>query len=233
MKNRCLGSIIVLVICATTAMIQPACSQRQSFSSANAPKVASIKKECCVTSRNASAVENEIDSSLFPVSQRKTLNLNYHGTGQDGKAICLAEFIGQPVVISFMYTSCTNPLKCQRVTRSMAELQKKITGLGLQNRIKLILISYDPIVDTPAVLSKYASRFDVSANENMLLFQPEGNSQLYSDLDAAVSFNPGGVTMHDIQLLLVDKNGKLARRYSTLIWNNDKVIEDLKILITE
>lgn len=76
---------------------------------------------------------------------------------EDGKAVALADALGdsKPVVLTFIYTTCTTV--CPLTSQTLAELQRK---LGAQrDSVHLVSISIDPEQDTPAKLREYAQRF--------------------------------------------------------------------------
>jgi protein SCO1/2 len=72
----------------------------------------------------------------------------------DGKRVVLARELddGRPVVLDFIYTSCTSI--CPLSSQTFAALQER---LGPErDRVHLVSISIDPEEDTPARLTKYS-----------------------------------------------------------------------------
>ena len=76
---------------------------------------------------------------------------------EDGKNVILSNEIddGGPVVLSFVYTTCTTI--CPLTSMTLAELQARL-GAG-RDRVHLVSISIDPEQDTPARLRDYAKKF--------------------------------------------------------------------------
>ena len=63
---------------------------------------------------------------------------------------------GRPVVLNFIYTSCT--AICPILSHSFAEFQRQ---LGAEReQVHMVSISIDPEEDTPRRLSEYAARFE-------------------------------------------------------------------------
>ena len=76
---------------------------------------------------------------------------------QDGKPVALADALNdsRPVVLTFIYTTCTTV--CPLTSQTLAELQRKLGAH--RDSVHLVSISIDPEQDTPAKLREYAQRF--------------------------------------------------------------------------
>jgi protein SCO1 len=76
----------------------------------------------------------------------------------DGKLVGLRGELddGRPVILVFIYTSCTTV--CPLTSHTLSELQSKL-GTA-RNRVHLVSISIDPEQDTPARLRQYAKTFN-------------------------------------------------------------------------
>ncbi|MBN3753573.1 redoxin domain-containing protein [Paraburkholderia sp. Tr-20389] len=75
----------------------------------------------------------------------------------DGKSVSLADELndGRPVVLTFIYTSCTTI--CPMVTQTFEQLQEQLGSE--RDKVHIVSISIDPEQDTPARLKSYAERF--------------------------------------------------------------------------
>ena len=73
----------------------------------------------------------------------------------DGRDVALAEELGdgRPVVLAFIYTSCTTI--CPLTSQTLAEVQRR---LGVE-RVHLMSITIDPEQDTPDPQHRYAQQF--------------------------------------------------------------------------
>lgn len=76
-------------------------------------------------------------------------------TDQTGAAFSTSSLRGKIYVIDFMFTSCTNV--CPVMSGAMAQLHREFAQ---ENRVAFVSVSVDPTTDTPAVLDRYAKRFD-------------------------------------------------------------------------
>jgi protein SCO1/2 len=78
-------------------------------------------------------------------------------TREDGAAVRLNDELndGRPVVLAFIYTSCTTV--CPLISHTLSELQNKL-GAD-RDRVHLVSITIDPEQDTPSRLREYAKTF--------------------------------------------------------------------------
>ncbi|SEK09956.1 SCO family protein [Paraburkholderia diazotrophica] len=75
----------------------------------------------------------------------------------DGKAVSLVDELndGRPVVLTFIYTSCTTI--CPMISQTLEQLQEELGSE--RDKVHIVSISIDPEEDTPARLKAYAERF--------------------------------------------------------------------------
>ncbi|NNM01596.1 MAG: SCO family protein, partial [Gammaproteobacteria bacterium] len=78
-----------------------------------------------------------------------------------GKRIELDSLFGDKlVVLSFIYSSCDDVNGCPLATFVLRKLQKKLDGHpDLNDAVRLISISFDPVKDTPRVMAGYRKNF--------------------------------------------------------------------------
>jgi protein SCO1 len=76
---------------------------------------------------------------------------------EDGKTVLLSQELsdGRPVVMNFIYTTCTTI--CPLTSQTFSELQSKLGAH--RDAVHLVSISVDPEQDTPARLRDYAKKF--------------------------------------------------------------------------
>jgi protein SCO1/2 len=188
------------------------------------------------TAASPGAPRDETLASVWRApAERPSLSLSHLLTRHDGVAVDLSSLIGQPLAISFAYTRCMNPNKCRAVTTTMGALRQQLKEAGLLEQVKLVLITYDALYDTPKVMRDYAEKNHLVLDDRLMYLRPavDPKHRLFRDLGVTASFNATGVSLHGIQLLLLDKQGRLARTYRTLIWDNEQVVKDLERLARE
>lgn len=82
----------------------------------------------------------------------------------DSKTVQLARELedGRPVVLSFIFTSCTTV--CPMISATLAQLERKLGPA--RDQVHLVSISIDPEFDTPARLHDYARKLGAGPSWN-------------------------------------------------------------------
>jgi cytochrome oxidase Cu insertion factor (SCO1/SenC/PrrC family) len=76
---------------------------------------------------------------------------------RDRRKVTRADLLGVVWVANFIYTRCTDT--CPLQSARMAALQKDVAG---ERGLRFLSITVDPARDTPAVLEKYADRYEAN-----------------------------------------------------------------------
>jgi protein SCO1/2 len=157
-------------------------------------------------------------------------------TSQDGERVNLRNLVGRPMAVSFLYTRCENVNKCPLVATTLARLQEDVERAGLGGSVRLVLVTYDPAYDTPDRLKEYGAGHGLRFTGDTLMLRPDPAAAdgLFRELRVAVNYDATrAVNVHGLQLILIDRRGRHVRTYHTLIWDNARVLEDLKSLVAE
>ncbi len=132
------------------------------------------KRVACVMALTAAALFGLPDSSALAAAESES-HAHHHVIPQttrsavsytipdvplvrdDGKAVRLPQELndGRPVVLSFVYTSCTTV--CPVTSATLADLQRRLGAA--RDSVHLVSITIDPEFDTPARLREYAKQF--------------------------------------------------------------------------
>jgi cytochrome oxidase Cu insertion factor (SCO1/SenC/PrrC family) len=154
---------------------------------------------------------------------------------QDGIVRDLRSLAGTPLAITFVYTRCGNPNKCPRAARAMASLQAALPGAGLAEKLRLAIATYDPDYDTTPLLTAWCADHGLQLGARMLALRPDAQrrGELFVALGLSVNFADGTVNLHDIELLLLDRTSRIAKRYHSMVWSDPLVLADLSRLAAE
>jgi protein SCO1 len=82
----------------------------------------------------------------------------------DGKPVEFTQELddGRPVVLNFIYTTCTEI--CPLTSMTFSKFQDLLAGDA--SKVHMMSVSIDPEQDTPAVLKKYAEKFNAKPQWN-------------------------------------------------------------------
>ena len=228
--------LLQLILILAIASASRLWSAETSFS-APAQAVANSTAPACKMCRNEASFLNSITETkwLAPEARKKAWSKVYEVFNQNGKKFKLDELCGKPFAITFLYTRCDNPNKCSLAAATMAKLQEDARKAGIDKRIKLLILTYDPEYDLPDVLRQYAEGKGIGCGADAMMLRPDpaSKNELFGELNLSVNYNANRVNIHGLQMILVDKYGRYVRSYHTLIWDNVKVLDDLKKLAEE
>lgn len=145
------------------------------------------------------SLAHETAPSLYQLD----LSLETH----NGSQVPLGVFKGNPVIMGMFYTSCE--YACPMIVASIKALVQKFP-VEVQQKIRILLVSFDPERDTPKVLMASIKKYDVDssawifarihADEVRLL--ATSLNQKYKKLDNG-DFN------HTPTLTLLDEHGRI------------------------
>ncbi|WP_202796172.1 SCO family protein [Pusillimonas sp. T7-7] len=131
----------------------------------------------------------------------------------DGRATALRQGLrrdGRVAVVSFMYTRCFSI--CLAMGSELQQLQTSIVRRGMQDKVYLLSISFDP-ADTPAQLARYAQSMHADASLWQFAVMPDA-AQRTAVLDAfgiMVVPAPMKQFVHNAAYHLVAPDGRLQR----------------------
>lgn len=138
---------------------------------------------------------------------------NFTLTNQDNQPVTLADMRGKVWVADVIFTRCAGP--CPEMTHQMAGLQ---SNLPPDQPVRLVTFTSDPDYDTPAVMRRYASRFNASFNLWYFLTGPRKelrNLEINDFKFVVVEKKPGeqetpeDLFIHSTWFVLVDQLGRV------------------------
>jgi len=144
------------------------------------------------------------------------------------------------IVLSFIYTTCSDVNGCPLATYVLRQTQKRIAqDASLKDEVRLISISFDHLNDTPAVMREYRKTFakgDVdwhflTAESDALLellLNAYGQS-LKKDYDEAGNFI--GTYSHILRVYLIDRSARIRNIYSVSFLHADTMVSDIKTVL--
>jgi protein SCO1 len=128
---------------------------------------------------------------------------------QTGTPIRLSQFRGKVVALTFMYTKCPLPDYCFRLNNNFGNLQRRF-GAQLGKDLVFLSISFDPIHDSPAVLTEYAKTWNADARGWHFLTGPLPQVEQVCHEFSLNFWQEMGMITHTLHTVVIDRQGRIV-----------------------
>lgn len=144
---------------------------------------------------------------------------------QSAKVVTKRDLLGRPFVLNFIFTSCRNARMCPASTRCMKQLGDLLQKRGSETR--LVTISFDPEVDSPATLRAYAEGYGIDASRHIFLTGDEGQIRDLMRQYGILTAESDGTIVHNAATLVVSAEGRIVRRFEGATFDPQQVADAL------
>jgi protein SCO1 len=177
-------------------------------------------------------------SSTSPVHlpQKGDAVPDFRFVNQEGRPIHLAQFRGQPLLITFVYSRCPLPDYCPRMSNNFAEVARTLrdTNPAAFARLQMLSITIDPEYDNARVLRAYGKRYAASADPGLKHWSfataSPDETRKTADFFGLSYDRQSGEIVHNLQTALIDADGKVFELYSGNKWKPAEVAAQLEQL---
>jgi protein SCO1/2 len=149
-----------------------------------------------------------------------------------GRAHTLADWRGQVLAVTFIYTRCPVPDFCPQLDRRFGEVQQVVSGdAGLRGKVHLFSVTFDPAHDTPAVLAAHAKKAGADpAVWSFLTGDPADVTAFAARFGVTVASGTAGTEeiMHNLRTAVVDGKGRLSTVLSGGDWSAETLIAAMR-----
>lgn len=174
--------------------------------------------------------EQTTSTSITPeevkeLNEMSIYNLPSNWNTQNGNQISFIDLKGQPLVVVMIYTSCQTA--CPRLVADMRFIEEKVgTKAGTQPRY--VLVSIDPLVDTPERLKKFADENEMNADQWLFLQGTEDSVRDFANILSVKykKINPMDFSHSNI-ISVFDKDGVLQYQKEGLGLENDEIVNQI------
>jgi protein SCO1/2 len=131
-------------------------------------------------------------------------------TDQNRQQVTLSQFQGKIVAMTFVYTGCSLPNFCFRLSNNFSQLEKRFRK-QMGSDLILLTVTLDPTNDQPDVLAKYAGiwRAEDGASWHFLTGPPPSIKRVTGLF--GVVYKPGeGAIIHSLHTVIIDRQGNLV-----------------------
>jgi protein SCO1/2 len=162
-----------------------------------------------------------------PITDLSIYNLPSKWTNQEGKNLELKSLKGNVLVMVMIYTSCK--AACPRLIADMRAIEGKLDQKTKKN-VKLILVSIDPVTDTPQKLKAFAITNKMNQEPWIFLRSTEENTREFAAI-LAVNYKEISPMefSHSNIISVFNADGELTYQQEGLGVNNDKTIETINM----
>jgi cytochrome c peroxidase len=162
---------------------------------------------------------------------------------EDGTATRLHEVFGDRVVVlSFVYSSCSDVAGCPLATAVLHRIQQQLgSSPALAGRVRLVSLSFDPAHDTPEVMRLYGQGLRARAPEwrflttsSTMALQPvlaAYGQPVSVDYDA--QGQALGTFSHLLRVYLIDPAKRVRNIYSVSFLHPELLIADIRTVLLE
>jgi len=134
-------------------------------------------------------------------------------TDQNGRPFDLASARGQPVLVSMFYTSCQ--MTCPMIISTIQQTVKALAPAE-RERVKVVMISFDPARDTAAVLKRTAEARGCDERWTLAHSDEANTRKIAAVLGVQYRRLADGDFSHSSAIELLDADGRIAARSGTL-----------------
>ncbi len=154
---------------------------------------------------------------------------DYSFRDRQGRAVALADFQGKPLVVSLIYTSCsqTCPVISHSLIKAVALAQKNIG----RDAFRVVTIGFDARVDSPERMRTFARRQGIDLPHWEFLSADAATIDRLSEDLGFIFFASAKGFDHLAQTTIVSADGKVFRQVYGAEFEPPHVVEPLKDLI--
>ena len=155
-----------------------------------------------------------------------------------GRATTLSALLdGRIVVLSFIYTTCSDINGCPLATHVLRGVQDRLLDApSLDGQVRLISLSFDPERDRPPVLARYGGYFKAPGFDWRFL-TTRSQAELAPLLSAygqwVIRDPQQGALAHLLRVFLIDRQGRIRNIYSVSFLHADTLLNDIRTLLLE
>ena len=144
---------------------------------------------------------------------------------QDGQFRLKKDFLGAPLAINFVFTSCQNARMCPASTSAMRKLADELAKRPALANVRLLTITFDPEVDTPGMLRTYAQGYGIDFKRHSFLTGREAHIKDLMRHYGILTTRSDGTILHNAALVLVSPEGRIVQRREGAVFDSADVAE--------
>ena len=154
---------------------------------------------------------------------------HYRFTSSSGEVMSSKSFLGKPLIVSLVYTSCYNI--CPTTTENLNRVVQKAKDVLGDDAFNVVTIGFDTHVDTPTAMKQFAELHSTQSDNWFFLSTDAATMKaLVRDLGFVYAASPNGFD-HMIQASILDENGSVYRQVYGIRPQTPHFVEPIKELV--
>jgi protein SCO1/2 len=149
-------------------------------------------------------------------------------TDQDGRAFDIASLRGGPVLVSMFYSSCE--MVCPMIFETI-HLTVKALPAADRERVRVLMVSFDPARDSVAVLKEKAVAHQCDPRWTLARTDDASARKLAALLGVQYRRLASGEFNHSSTIELLDSDGRIAARTGTLAAVDPAMLKALRAAV--
>ena len=210
-------------IMALGVLLLQGCKNNSTTSSADAKEAEQTHME------TTAAQEKGEVSKATEISDISIYNLPETWTTQNGNDIQWKDFKGNVLVVVMIYTSCK--AACPILIADMRDIRKTVDASDMphKKKVKYILVSIDPKVDTPEHLKKFAQESGMDDDQWVFLRSDEEKTREFA---AVLAVNYKQISpvdcSHSNIISVFNADGELAAQQEGLGIDRTSIVQEIR-----
>jgi protein SCO1/2 len=131
---------------------------------------------------------------------------------QSGRLVMKKDFLGHPLALNFVFTSCRVARMCPASTSCMKQLGDALAKLPGAANVRLLTITFDPETDSPGVLRTYADGYGIDHERHRFLTGDAGQITDLMRHYGIQTLRDDGTIVHNAALIVISPEGRVAYR---------------------
>lgn len=131
---------------------------------------------------------------------------------QDGRLVLKKDFLGHPLALNFVFTSCRVARMCPASTSCMKQLGDALAKLPGADEVRLVTITFDPETDTPGMLRAYADGYGIDHRRHRFLTGDPGQIKDLMRHYGIQTLRDDGTIVHNAALIVISPEGRITYR---------------------
>jgi protein SCO1 len=147
-----------------------------------------------------------------------------------GNGVSMANLRGKVVVLTFLYTTCTD--ECPLIASKLHTIANQLGGS--MSQVSFIGISVDPANDTPIAIQSFLQQYQLDGQLRYLLGTREQLQPVWLSyyIGATSSISGNGPVLHSARVIVIDKHGFQRASFESDLDSAD-LLFDIRALVGE